>query len=60
MFPSEFNAVLTTDWQILRLDAAKSFHQTVHVPYARTACFEYINNPRRLGIFARQICVDRR
>lgn len=61
MLAREFNAVLTTDWQIpaarrcqiVPSDSAR--HGCTH-----RACFEYINNPGRLGIFARQICADPR
>lgn len=41
MFPSGFNAVLT-DWQIPRLNGAKSFHQDAHARYISIAYFEYI------------------
>lgn len=41
MFPSGFNAVLT-DWQIPRLNGAKSFHQNAHARYISIAYFEYI------------------
>lgn len=41
MFPGGFNAVLT-DWQIPRLNGAKSFHQSTHARYISIAYFEYI------------------
>jgi len=41
MFPGGFNAVLT-DWQIPRLNGAKSFHQGAHARYISIAYFEYI------------------
>lgn len=53
--PGEFDAVLTTDWQILRLrlDAAKSSRQAP--PASNT-----LITPAGSGIFARQICADPR
>lgn len=41
MFPGGFNAVLT-DWQIPRLNSAKSFHQDAHARYISIVYFEYI------------------
>lgn len=50
MFPSGFNAVLT-DWQIPRLNGAKSFHQDAHARYISIAYFEYIAEPHGATLF---------
>lgn len=50
MFPGGFNAVLT-DWQIPRLNGAKSFHQDAHARYISIAYFEYIAQRESVAIY---------
>lgn len=57
MFPGGFNAVLT-DWQIPRLNSAKSFHQDAHARYI-SIVFEYIAASASDAIYVGNLSIRR-